>query len=254
MKNNFDSLVLFYKADSELHECMKKAGFTISETLEKIEGLTNILNDKQVAELKKNVTIQKFLKNEIIYNEGDVPSHLLCLISGKVKVYKTGVGGRTQIIRVIKPVQYLGYRAYFANQNYVTAASAFETSYICKIPMDIIYRWMKDNNELCLFFVKQLSVDLGVSDKRTVSLTQKHIRGRLAEALLFLLENYGLEEDGATLSIYLTREDLANLSNMTTANAIRTLSAFASEKIVAIDGRKIKIINLEAVKKISKIG
>jgi CRP-like cAMP-binding protein len=233
---------------------MKRESITISETLNLIGELANLLSDKQAAELKKNISIQKFVKNEIIYNEGDVPSHLLCLISGKVKVYKTGVGGRTQIIRVIKPVQYLGYRAFFADQNYVTAAAAFETSFVCKIPMELIYKWMKENNQLCLFFVKQLSLDLGVSDKRTVSLTQKHIRGRLAEALLFLLENYGLEEDGATLSIYLTREDLANLSNMTTANAIRTLSAFAQEKIVAIDGRKIKIIDLEAVKKISKIG
>ncbi len=183
-----------------------------------------------------------------------MPTNLLCLISGKVKVYKSGVGGRTQIIRVIKPVQYLGYRAYFANQNYVTAASAFETSYVCKIPMDLVYRWMEENIALSLFFVRQLSLDLGVSDQRTVSLTQKHIRGRLAEALLFLQESYGLEEDGATLSIYLTREDLANLSNMTTANAIRTLSAFAAEKIVAIDGRKIKIIDMDAVRKISKIG
>jgi CRP-like cAMP-binding protein len=87
-----------------------------------------------------------------------------------------------------------------------------------------------------------------------VNLTQKHIRGRLAEALLFLKDCYGLEEDGATLSIYLSREDLASLSNMTTSNAIRTLSAFANEHIVAIDGRKIKIIDEEQIKKISKIG
>ena len=233
---------------------MKKESVSISDTLNKISGLTEILNDKQRQELTQNLTIQRYVKNEIVYNEGDVPTSLLCLISGKLKVYKTGVGGRTQIIRVIKPVQYLGYRAYFADQNYVTSAAAFETSYVCKIPMDIVYSWMKENIDLSLFFVKQLSLDLGVSDKRTVSLTQKHIRGRLAEALLFLLDNYGLEEDGATLSIYLTREDLANLSNMTTANAIRTLSAFASEKIVAIDGRKIKIIDMEAIKKISKIG
>ncbi|MGM9686555.1 MAG: Crp/Fnr family transcriptional regulator [Bacteroidaceae bacterium] len=222
--------------------------------MELIKGLTDLLSDEQKTELRRNITIQKYLKNEIIYNEGDVPTNLLCLISGKVKVYKSGVGGRTQIIRVIKPVQYLGYRAYFANQNYVTAASAFETSYVCKIPMDLVYRWMEENIALSLFFVRQLSLDLGVSDQRTVSLTQKHIRGRLAEALLFLQESYGLEEDGATLSIYLTREDLANLSNMTTANAIRTLSAFAAEKIVAIDGRKIKIIDMDAVRKISKIG
>jgi CRP-like cAMP-binding protein len=233
---------------------MKNLAVSLNETMELIKGLTDLLSDKQKTELRRNITIQKYLKNEIIYNEGDVPTNLLCLISGKVKVYKSGVGGRTQIIRVIKPVQYLGYRAYFANQNYVTAASAFETSYVCKIPMDLVYRWMEENIALSLFFVRQLSLDLGVSDQRTVSLTQKHIRGRLAEALLFLQESYGLEEDGATLSIYLTREDLANLSNMTTANAIRTLSAFAAEKIVAIDGRKIKIIDMDAVRKISKIG
>ena len=233
---------------------MKNLAVSLNETMELIKGLTDLLSDKQKTELRRNITIQKYQKNEIIYNEGDVPTNLLCLISGKVKVYKSGVGGITQIIRVIKPVQYLGYRAYFANQNYVTAASAFETSYVCKIPMDLVYRWMEENIALSLFFVRQLSLDLGVSDQRTVSLTQKHIRGRLAEALLFLQESYGLEEDGATLSIYLTREDLANLSNMTTANAIRTLSAFAAEKIVAIDGRKIKIIDMDAVRKISKIG
>ena len=97
-------------------------------------------------------------------------------------------------------------------------------------------------------------IDLGVSDQRTVSLTTKHIRGRLAEALLFLRDNYGLEEDHATISIYLSREDLANLSNMTTSNAIRTLSAFANERIIAIDGRKIKIINEEELKKVSRFG
>jgi CRP-like cAMP-binding protein len=72
--------------------------------------------------------------------------------------------------------------------------------------------------------------------------------------LIFLKETYGLEEDGATISIFLSREDLANLSNMTTSNAIRTLSNFASEKLIAIDGRKIKIIDEEELKKISRIG
>ena len=87
-----------------------------------------------------------------------------------------------------------------------------------------------------------------------MSLTQKHIRGRLAESLLYLRDSYGLEEDGCTLSIYLSREDLANLSNMTTSNAIRTLSAFAAEHLVAIDGKKIKLINEAELEKISRMG
>ena len=149
---------------------------------------------------------------------------------------------------MIKPVEYFGYRAYFAKEDYVTAAAAFEPSLICLIPMSAITTLVTQNNDLAMFFIKQLSFDLGVADERTVNLTQKHIRGRLAESLLFLKESYGLEEDGSTLSIYLSREDLANLSNMTTSNAIRTLSQFSTERLITIDGRKIKIIDEEKLK------
>ena len=71
--------------------------------------------------------------------------------------------------------------------------------------------------------------DLAFSEIQTVNLTQKHIRGRLAESLLLLLKNYGYDEDGHTIAMLLPREDLANMSNMTTANAIRTLSQIAQE-------------------------
>lgn len=212
------------------------------------------LNDEQREILASHFTLQTYKKNEVIHCEGETPTHLMCLLKGKVKVYKDGVGGRSQIIRVIKPVEYFGYRAYFSGADYITAAAAFEPSLICLIPMTTISQLLMQNNALAMFFIKQLSIDLGVADERTVSLTQKHIRGRLAESLIFLKESYGVEEDGSTLSIYLSREDLANLSNMTTSNAIRTLSQFATEKLIAIDGRKIKIIEEERLKKISKIG
>ena len=122
---------------------------------------------------------------------------------------------------------------------------AFEPSVVASLPMDIDEQVMRENPEVSLQFVRHLSVLLGQSDDRTVNLTQKHIRGRLAEALLFLKHNYGVEEDGCTLSIYLSREDLASLSNMTTSNAIRTLSSFATERLIAIDGKKIKIVDEE---------
>ena len=131
---------------------------------------------------------------------------------------------------------------------------ALEPSAIAFIPIEIIIELLKENYHISLFFIRNLSKELGASDDRTVSLTQKHIRGRLAEALLFLKDSYGVEKDGSTLSIYLSREDLANLSNMTTSNAIRTLSGFAGEKLIAIDGRKIKIIQDEELRRISKIG
>ncbi|SHF52908.1 cAMP-binding domain of CRP or a regulatory subunit of cAMP-dependent protein kinases [Bacteroides luti] len=221
---------------------------------EHIADMWQPLSDEQREYLMSNFTIQSYKKNEVIYCEGEAPTHLMCLLSGKVKIYKDGVGGRSQIIRVIKPVEYFGYRAHFAKEDYLTAAAAFESSTICLIPMEIIMNLISQNTELAMFFIRQLSIDLGIADERTVNLTQKHIRGRLAESLIFLKDSYGVEEDGSTLSIYLSREDLANLSNMTTSNAIRTLSNFSNERLISIDGRKIKIIDEEKLKKISKIG
>lgn len=233
---------------------MVKKDFSVSEIIESIAEMWQTLNDEQREMLVKEFTVQRFKKNELIYCEGEKPTHIMCLLSGKVKIFKDGVGGRSQIIRVIKPMEYFAYRAYFSGGDYVTAAAAFEPSVICMIPMSIITQLVHENNDLAQFFIRQLATDLGIADERTVNLTQKHIRGRLAESLLFLKENYGVEEDESTLSIYLSREDLANLSNMTTSNAIRTLSNFASEKLIAIDGRKIKLIDEDRLKKISKIG
>ena len=213
-----------------------------------------LLTPEQQALVAKYLEVRKYKKNQSIYAEGERPSHLLCLLDGKVKIYREGVCGRSQIMRIIKPVEYFGYRAYFAEEHFVTSAAAFEASIVCWIPMSIIKELVTENNKLAMFFIKMLAVDLGISDERTVNLTQKHIRGRLAESLIFLKETYGLEEDGATISIFLSREDLANLSNMTTSNAIRTLSNFAAEKLIAIDGRKIKIIDEEELEKISRIG
>lgn len=222
--------------------------------MEKLSDLCCHLTDEQKLQIKEAITLQEYKKNEVIYHEGDCPDQLFCLISGKVKVYKDGVGHRSQTMRLYKPVEYFGYRAYLSGEDFLTTAAAFETSLVAKIPLELIVSFIKSNNELAWFFIQTLAKLLGVSDERTVNLTQKHIRGRLAESLLFLRDSYGLEEDGCTLSIYLSREDLANLSNMTTSNAIRTLSGFASEHLVAIDGKKIKLINVEELEKISRMG
>jgi len=218
-----------------------------------LSDVWRLLNNQERELLRKNAYIVHFKKNQKIYSEGDVPEYLMCLLKGKVKIYKAGVGGRSQIIRVIRPMQYFAYRAYFAQEIYQTDAMAFEASSVCMVPLSLANDILRNNFNLCLFFIRQLSVDLGIADERTVSLTQKHIRGRLAEALVFLIDNYGLEEDN-TINVYLAREDLANLSNMTTSNAIRTLSMFVSEKVIALDGRKIKILDEEKLRKISLLG
>lgn len=233
---------------------VQKKDITKDKVVSQVAELWSPLSEADRIKLIENVEIRKFRKNEIIYQDFETPTQAMCLVQGKVKIYKDGIGGRNQIVRVIKPIEFFGYRAYFANEDYKTSAKAFESSLIAFFPIQVIVELMKTNYQISFFFIRHLSKELGSSDDRTVNLTQKHIRGRLAEALLFLKDSYGVEEDGYTLSIYLSREDMANLSNMTTSNAIRTLSAFANEKLIAIDGRKIKIINDEELRKVSRMG
>ncbi len=225
-------------------------------TKEEIENIIfdiwNPLTEEEKREISECLTVDFFDKNEYIYKENEIPTCIKCLVNGKVKICKNGINGRDQILRTIRPNEMFSFRAYFANDDYLTSAIAFEHSVVASIPMELVVRLMNSNNHVSMELVRQLAVELGKSDCRTINLTQKHIRGRLAESILTLKERYGLEKDGYTLSIYLSREELANMSNMTTSNAIRTLSAFANEKIITIDGRKIKVLNEDELRSISE--
>lgn len=228
-------------------------------TIEKIiaedmAAIWSILTMDEKHLITDNFVIHNFKKNQIIYAEKDDPQYLWTLMKGKVKLFKDGIGGRQQILRLYRPIQYFGYRSYFAREQYVSSAAALEPSTLGAIPMKLVEELINQNRQLAWFFIHELSRHLGGSDTKIVTLTQKHIRGRLAEALILMLENYGYEADGQTLNIFMAREDLANLSNMTTSNAIRTLSAFVQEKIIVVDGRRIKIVDEQTLRNISKFG
>jgi CRP/FNR family transcriptional regulator, polysaccharide utilization system transcription regulator len=215
-----------------------------------LRGLS--IREKEV--LVQHHTYAHYRKGEIIFIEGEKPHGLICLATGKVKVYKEGVGGREQILRMVSPQGLLGYRALFADSSYSASAIAIEDTTICLFEKDAVLKTIRKNPDLALRFIKIIAKELGFSNNRTVSLTQKHIRGRLAESLLVLRDTYGFENDGLTIKVYLSREDIASLSNMTTSNAIRTLSTFASEDVIALEGRKIKILDPTKLERISELG
>lgn len=213
-----------------------------------------VLTEKELDLIKEHHTCSFYKKGEVIYKEGDKPIGLICLSEGKVKIFKEGVGGREQIVRMAKPVGFIGYRALFADENYIASAIAIEDSVVCNIEKEALFELIKSNSDFSVNIIKSLATELGFSNSRTVTLTQKHIRGRLAESLLFLIETYGFEENEETIKVYLSREDIANLSNMTTSNAIRTLSNFASEGVIGLEGRRISVKDIKALNRISEMG
>ena len=212
------------------------------------------LPKKDIDFLRQHHSCIGYKKNEIIYREGDKPTGLISLSEGKVKLFKEGVGGREQIVRLAKPVGFIGYRALFAEENYLATAITLENSSVCVIEKDALFEVLASNSELTMIILKSLATELGFSNSRCVTLTQKHVRGRLAESILVLKDTYGVEDDQKTIKAHLSREDLASLSNMTNSNAIRTLSTFAQEKVIEIDGRKITILDLHQLEKISELG
>jgi len=214
----------------------------------------NLLTPGEKAILEKNYDVTHYKKNDFIYREGEMPIGMQYLKEGMVKLIKEGIGGREQIIRMIPKDGLIGYRSLLADEPHNGTTIAIEDSEIITISPEILYNVLLRNYDFSRALLKDLATELGFSHYRTVSLTQKHIRGRLAESILLLIEKYGFEHDNKTLRVYLSREDLANLSNMTSSNAIRTLSIFAGEKVIAMDGRKIKIVDFDKLEKISKQG
>lgn len=201
-----------------------------------------------------NLSVRQFAKNETIYREGRTPTRILYVVKGKVKIVKECGTRHQQIVRTINQDSFMGHRAFFAGECYTTSSVAMEPTTVAAITIDVMNGLMDKHRSITQYFVKQLAETLGYTDCRFVSLTQKHVRGRMAETILILKHNYGTESDGATINISMNRNDIASLSNMSTSNAIRTLSAFAGEGIISIEGRKIRIANEPELMRISQLG
>lgn len=219
-----------------------------------LQELWGFLDEPQRQIICDKAIVQSYHKGEALYKVGEESRYLVCVLSGKIKLEKLGIGGRMQITRMFRPGENFGYRSYFANQEHQTEAVAMAATQVALVPMQLIDRLCLSNAQLSMYFVRNLACDLGISDARTISLTQKHIRGRLAEAIVMLIDKYGYEADGQTINATLPREDLAALSNMTTSNAIRTLSSMVADGIIEVDGRRIRVLNPEKLKHINTNG
>jgi CRP-like cAMP-binding protein len=212
------------------------------------------LTDEQRQMLVEQLVVKTYNRGDIIYQPGDESTYLAYLFKGKVRIELKGIGDRKQIVDMMAPGDFFGYQSAFQGMPHELSAVAGEKTQVALIPMELMFHLIWENSQIAMIFIKELSTLLGMSAKRTISLTQKHIRGRLAETLLSMKRKYGVEPDGKTLAVYLSRGDLADLSNMNTSNAIRTLSSFAEEGLIELDGRKLRFLDEEKLRKISHLG
>lgn len=195
---------------------------------------------------------RQYKRGEVLYREGSRISGFYCLHTGIIKVFKTGFDGKEQIIRFAKPGDIIAYRSVLSNEVACTSAKVIEDSKVCFIPSEILISLVKSNSNYAFEILKLACHELGEANSFITDIAQKTVRERLAEILLLLVNDFGLDDQNF-LQISLTREELANIVGTATESVIRLLSEFKSDKLVELNGRKIRILNKKGLEKISNV-
>lgn len=193
--------------------------------------------------LDKERTTSHYKKGETIFKEGQRPFGIFCLFNGKIKLSKIGDDGKEHIIRLIKPGDLFGYRSILGADKYHASAVAIDEATVCFIPKEQFIELLDGDKNLTFEMIKILSEDLKNAELQMTHMARKPVRERAAEAVLFIKETYGYEEDGQTINAIFSREDIANIVGTATETIIRLLSEFNREGIIQLQGKKIKIID-----------
>jgi CRP-like cAMP-binding protein len=208
------------------------------------------LTTEQLKSLSQKMLEINYAPGDVIFKQGGAPQGFFCLKKGKVKIIRSAPNGNEIIIDLKSSPDTLGIRALSTQSRYKSSAVALDPVTVCLIKekgfQDLLYSCPKMFKELLSYIGDRLVK----ADQKLISLTQKHVKSRLADTLLLLQQNLGDDTVGY-IDISLKRSELAQLSNMTTANVIRTLAEFKCKGIIQFKGRKIKIIDKNALNTIS---
>lgn len=213
--------------------------FTTQSTL-------SVLSEEEYADLVVHQSDQKFLKGDVIFREGAVPSGIFLIQSGKIKKYKVDNLTREQIIYVAGPGELIGYHAVLSEERYPDSAAAIEDSVISFIPQDDFIRILHRSPAFNSRLLKALSHEFTVLVNGISVIAQRTAAERLAIALIVLREKY--KKDGPSekeIVLNISRKDLANMAGIAQENVIRLLKEFKREGILETDGRKIKIKDIK---------
>lgn len=185
-----------------------------------------------------------YKKGQNLFYEGTRPMGIFCINYGNVKVHKTGSNGKEQILFIAKPGDFLGYRSLLSEEFYGATATVIDLAAICFIPKSDFVTVLNRNPQFFQKLVKAVCHELGVMEEKLAQLAQKSVRERLAATLLMLKETYGMEgEDSVLIDIALSREDMANIVGTATETVIRLLSEFKSDGLIALEGKKIRVLD-----------
>ena len=210
------------------------------------------LDTQELQEISLNKITETHKRASIIYREGNRMKGFYCVQKGIIKIYKTGMDGKEQIIRFAKPGDVIGYRSVVSNEPACTTTEVLEESILCHIPAEILLRLIQSNGNFAVELMKLTCKELGEANSYITDIAQKTVKERLAEILIHLDEEFG-EDSTGVLKVSLTREELSNIVGTATESIIRLLSEFKNLAYLELNGRKIKILDKPGLKYIANI-
>lgn len=190
---------------------------------------------------KKNL---RFKKGEAIFKEDEAVKGIYFVYSGTAKVHKKWSDDKELIIRFAANGAILGHRGLGSKMIYTVSATALEPLVVCFVEMSFFIASLKTNNNLAYQLMMLFAEELEDSESKMRNLAHMSVKGRLAQALLALNTQFGVDREGF-IALELSRQDLASFAASTYETVFRTINELLKESIIAVSGKKIRINDKE---------
>ena len=193
----------------------------------------------------------KVKKGEVIFKEGDPVTGIYFVNSGKVKVYKKWDKDKELIVRFAKEGSLFGHRGLGKGGNYPISASALEPTVVCYVDIAFFEASLKVNPDFTYELLMFLTEELKQSERKMRNLAHMPVKGRVAEALISLQNQFGTTADGF-INIDLSRQDLASYAGATYETVFRMMNELVSEKLISLSGKSIRLVNRDELLKLAQ--
>ena len=211
-----------------------------------------LLSDEQLILLRNNSNLVNYSKKDGVFRQDTRTSHIMLMVKGLVKIFKESRNGRTVLLRMAGPGEYIGILSVMGgDQIHRYSATAVEPSEICFIDINAFRNVLMENGKFSLQLMGLISQDGLFIFNRLINQTHKQLPGRIADVLLYFSEDI---YNSLQFSFPLTRRELAELAGTTKESFIRTLTEFKNDKIIRLEGSQVEIISMDIVKTLSQLG
>lgn len=194
-----------------------------------------------LARLAEIAQERRFARNEAIFLEGDAAAGFYLVSQGQVKIFKTSLEGREQILHVFGRGEPFGEVPVFSGQAvFPASAVSLSAAELLFFPRREFVSLISASPDMALSMLAVLSRRLRQFAAQIESLSLKEVPSRLAAHLLYLAEEQG-RTDEVTLDI--PKGQLASLLGTSPETLSRIFASLSAEGLIRVEGRKIQLLN-----------